>query len=92
MLLMSNGIILPKEMEKALKDGLLEQRELSRYLIINYPVSVLADALSDFLLKADITAQPIPLSQEDYERVTSLFRIKGQRADGTVENRGKKKV
>lgn len=90
MFLLSSGIILPKEMEKALKDGLLEQRELSRWLVSNCPVTILADTLADFLIKADSTA-PIPLSQEDYERVMSLFRIKGQRADGTVENRGKKK-
>ena len=64
------------------KEGIISPQELADYLLRTYPASEIALALVETL---DIEDKPIVISQEDFNR---HFRIKGIRADGTLERRG----
>ena len=85
-------IYFTKEMNSAIKSGKATKEELSKYLLTNLNVFELADELSDFILNQEAT-QPIAVSQEDYDRIVSMFRVKGTRCiDGNIiaETRGRK--
>ena len=79
-------------MQSKIKSRTVEKSELSQYLLTNLNVFELADELSEFILNKE-ELQPIPLTQEEYDRVVSMFRVRGQRmVDGNIiaETRGRK--
>lgn len=83
-----------KTMHSAIKSRTATKEELANYLITNLPATEIANELAEYILKEN-TVTPISVSQEEYERITSLFRIKGQRlVDGcyVAETRGRKAV
>lgn len=82
--------ILDKALVSAVKTGQVTKRELVNDLLRNNNIMELAEKLADYVL-AEEDSKPITVSQDEYERITSLFRIRGLRADGTFENRGKRK-
>lgn len=60
-------------------------------LLENYPVKALISDLIEIIAQKDaIPQKPIVLSDEDYNRVISLFRQRGIAADGTEIKRGRK--
>lgn len=83
--------ILEKAIISAVRTGQAQKRELVNELLRTNTVLELAEKLADYLVEYDEDKKPITVSQEEFERITSLFRIRGLRADGTFENRGKKK-
>ena len=87
-------IYFSKEMNSLIKSKKATKEELSKYLLTNLNVFELADELSDYILQ-DNTTQTIAVTQEEYDKITSLFRVKGQRCvDGNViaETRGRKRA
>lgn len=82
--------ILDKALVSAVKTGQVTKRELVNDLLRNNNVMELVERLAEYVINEE-DARPITVSQEEYERITSLFRIRGLRADGTFENRGKRK-
>ena len=84
-------IKLSKELEKEVKDGIAEIRDISKYLIDNYPVKVIADELAELLLLQP--TEQIIVSQEQFNSLISLFRVRGFKgtdvAEEKVERRGR---
>lgn len=66
-------------MQSAIKTKTATKEELSNYLLTNLTVMELAEELADYIMKETPASQPIAVTGEEYERITSLFRIKGTR-------------
>lgn len=84
-----------KSMYSAIKGKTVTKEELSKYLLTNLTVMELAEELADYIMKDTPGNQPIAVTEEEYERITSMFRVKGQRmVDGNYikETRGRKPV
>lgn len=84
--------LLDKALASAVKTGQVTKRELVNDLLRNNNIMELAEKLADYVIAEEEPPRPITVSQEEFDRITSLFRIRGLRADGTYENRGKKKL
>lgn len=41
-------------------------------------------------VRETIASKPIPVTEEEFERIKSMFRVKGFDADGNVTKRGRK--
>lgn len=82
-------------MNSAIKRKAATKEELSKYLLSNLTVIEIADELAEYILKEPVETQPIPVTEEEYDRICSLFRVKGQRyVEGQViqETRGRKRA
>ena len=82
-------LLVDKALVSAVKTGQMERRELVQDLLRQNNVMELAEKLADYVIAYD-EPKPIVVSQEEYDRIVSLFKIRGLRADGTKENRGRK--
>lgn len=82
-------LLVDKALVSAVKTGQMERRELVQDLLRQNNVIELAEKLADYVIAYD-EPKPIVVSQEEYDRIVSLFKIRGLRADGTKENRGRK--
>lgn len=67
------------------KSGEMTKEQLANYLLKTFPVYEIALALAETL---DYDIKPITLTQEEFNL---HFRIRGIKADGTPENRGKRR-
>ena len=75
-------IITDPTLAKDLKAGVCNPKELSRYLLNNYPATQLAEALAQELIESHV-AKPIVLTEQEFN---SHFRIRGLRlVDGKWE-------
>lgn len=84
-----------KNMHSAIKSKATTKEELSKYLLTNFTVMEIAEELADYILKEVPASQPIAVTEEEYERICSMFRVKGTRCvDGNYiqETRGRKKA
>ena len=84
-------LILDKALASAVRTGQAEKRELVQDLLRNNNVMELAERLAEYVITYE-EPKPIVVSQEEYERIVSLFKIRGYRTDGSIENRGKKRI
>lgn len=82
-------LITDKALVSAIRTGQAQKEQLVQELMRQNSVYTLAERLADYLLEYD-EAKPIVVSQEEYDRITALFKIRGLRVDGSVENRGGK--
>ena len=88
-------IFFSKDMQSKVKTKTVTKEELSKYLLTNLTVFEIADELSDYILKETPEAQPIAVTEEEFERICSMFRVKGKRmVDGcyVAETRGRRPV
>lgn len=87
----------PKEEKKIIaniKAGIVDIDSLVEYYIRNSNIWELAQRCAYQALAEPQEETPIAISQEDYEKLMSMFRVKGQRMiDGNYvsETRGRKK-
>lgn len=81
--------LVDKALVSAVKSGQMTKRELVQDLLRQNTIMEMAERLADYIINED-ESSPIVVSQEEFDRITSLFRIRGMRVDGTFENRGKK--
>lgn len=89
-------INLPKNLIKAVIDGTETSVALETYIMNNYSMGEIIKSFTELLVNSETyTRQPIAVSQEEFNNIISLFKVKGQRTmeDGTVveETRGRKK-
>lgn len=82
--------LLDKALASAVRTGQMDRRELVNDLLRQNNVMELAERLADYVIAYE-EPRPIVVSQEEYDRIVGLFKIRGLRADGSVETRGKKK-
>ena len=53
----------------------------------------LATSLAEYMIKErERPTAKIPVTQEEFDQICSLFRVKGVRVDGSPENRGRKRA
>ena len=89
-------INLPKTLIKAISEGIEPISTLEQYLVSNYSIKEILEAFAELIVVAENTANKpqITVTQEEYNTITSLFKIKGMKVleDGTVveETRGRK--
>jgi len=79
---------------KSIKEGNATQKDLINHLS-NYPLNEILTAFAELIILSEdfLSPKPISVSQEEYNRILSLFRIKGLRTlDGMTveETRGRK--
>ena len=82
-----------ENMYSAIKNKTATKEELAQYLLTNLTVMELAEELADYIMKETPASQPIAVTEEEYERICSMFRVKGQRmVEGNYvkETRGRK--
>ena len=88
-------INIPKNLIKSIVDGTEQPIELEKYLIANYTMGTIIKSFSELLISNEMYNQQIVVSQEEYNAIISLFKVKGQRVmeDGSViaETRGRRK-
>lgn len=86
-------IFFSKEMQSAIKSKKATKEEIANYLLTNLTVMEMANELADYIMKETPVSQPIAITEEEYERICSMFRVKGKRmVDGcyVAETRGRK--
>lgn len=79
---------------KAIKEGNATQKDLINHLS-TYPLNEILTAFAELIILSEdfLSPKPISVSQEEYNRILSLFKIKGMRSlDGMMveETRGRK--
>lgn len=79
---------------KSIKEGNATQKDLINHLS-NYPLNEILAAFAELIILSEdfLSPKPISVSQEEYDRIMGLFRIKGLRSlDGMMveETRGRK--
>ena len=82
-----------KNMYSAIKNKAATKEEIANYLLTNLTVMELAEELADYIMKETPVSQPIAVTEEEYERICSMFRVKGKRmVEGNYirETRGRK--
>ena len=85
-------LLLSKENQKALKDGTVDVTALATELMKTNSAWELAFSLAELMATTEsYTPTRITVSQEDYNQIMSLFRVRGVREDGTTESRGRKR-
>ena len=72
-----------------LRFGEISVEQFADELLENYPVKQIALALAEMLANTEDTA-PITISEEDFEKIKKLFKIKGLTVNGLPETRGRK--
>lgn len=89
-------IQIPKQLLKQITDGENPQRELEKHLLNNYPINEIIKAFAELLITTEqtINRQPIVVTQEEYNTIISLFKIRGiKNVNGVIceETRGRPK-
>lgn len=87
---------IPKTLIKAISEGNQPLSDLEQYLISNHTIGEILTAFAELIITAENTVNKpqITVSQEEFDAITSLFKIKGIRTiDGVAveERRGRKK-
>lgn len=77
-------IQLDRETYRKAKSGEMSIEQLANYLIKTYPVYEIAMSLAETINYE--APKPITITREEFEQ---HFRIRGVRADGSSENRGR---
>lgn len=80
-------------MASSIKSKTATQQQLKDYLLTNLTAPEMAEELAESIMKETPAPQPITVTEEEYERITSLFRVKGLRCvEGNYikETRGRK--
>ena len=79
---------------KKLKDEFLASEDVvkaaSNYLMNNYSINDIVASLAQALINQPEVTR-ITVTQEEYNTLISLFRVRGVREDGTLEYRGRKR-
>lgn len=87
-------IYFSKEMNSLIKSKKATKDDLTKYLLLNLSALEMVNELADYILQ-DNTTQTIAVTQEEYDKIMSLFRVKGTRcSEGQViqETRGRKRA
>ena len=86
---------LPKDLLRAISEGMEPISTLEQYLVSNYSIKEILEAFAELIITAENTVNKpqITVTQEEYDAITSLFKIKGLRTvDGITiqETRGRR--
>ena len=82
-------IELSKTLRNEIKEGTASITDIADYLIANYTIKEIADTLAELLMTQPV--EPIIVSPEQLNNITSMFRVRGYRDlnENIVERRGR---
>ena len=84
-MLISNKVL------KELKEGLITREEVVNELINTYSIKAIVEDYVTVAMETPGDNVKITVSQEEYESIVSLFKIRGKKVDGETETRGRKR-
>lgn len=84
-MLISNKVL------KELKEGLITREEVVNELINTYSIKAIVEDYVTMVMETPGDNMKITVSQEEYESVMALFKIRGKKIDGETETRGRKR-
>ena len=88
-------IILSKDVNRSVNTKTITQEELTKNLLEGYSALEIAESLAEYIMRSADTPSPITVTDEEYQRIIGLFRVRGQRmVDGCYisETRGRKPI
>lgn len=82
-----------KDFLKTISDRNVSIQEITDFLIRNYSIYDLATELATYMLKErERPTAKIPVTEQEYQQIINLFRVKGVRPNGEIETRGRKRA
>lgn len=84
-------MLITNKVLKELKEGLITKDEVVNELLNTYPVKAIVEDYVNMTLQTPAENVKITVSQEEYESIVSLFKIRGKKVDGETETRGRKR-
>lgn len=84
-------MLITNKVLKELKEGLITREEVVNELINTYPIKAIVEDYVNLVMETPGDNVKITVSQEEYESIVSLFKIRGKKIDGETETRGRKK-
>lgn len=87
-------ITLSKETNKLISKRAITREELASIIMNEYNIKDIIDSLADYLLNGKDEGRYIVLDKDDYDKVISMFRVRGERIVGgniVKETRGRKR-
>lgn len=82
-------LLVDKDTLKLIREKNIDLQNLADHLVRNNTVYDLALRLAEYMLK-DTAPKKITLSEEEYQTVMGLFRVRGVTDSGEKETRGRK--
>lgn len=79
-------INIPRNLIKSVQDGTEKMNTLETYIISNFSIAEIIKSFSELLIEAN--RQQISVSEEEYQAIMNLFKVRGKRImeDGTVQD------
>ena len=84
-MLISNKVL------KELREGIVTKDEVVNELINTYSIKAIVEDYVTVAMETPTENNKIVVSQEEYESIVSLFKIRGKKVGGETETRGRKK-
>lgn len=84
-------MLITNKVLKELKEGLITKDEVVNELINTYSIKAIVEDYVNLVMETPGDNVKITVSQEEYESIVSLFKIRGKKVDGETETRGRKR-
>jgi hypothetical protein len=84
-------MLITNKVLKELKEGLITREEVVNELINTYSIKAIVEDYVNLVMETPGDNVKITVSQEEYESIVSLFKIRGKKVDGETETRGRKR-
>lgn len=84
-------MLITNKVLKELKEGLITREEVVNELINTYSIKAIVEDYVNMAMETPGENVKITVSQEEYESVMALFKIRGKKIDGETETRGRKR-
>lgn len=85
-------VTLNRKQKAAFAAGEINVKDLAQDFLATYPITEIAESLAEMMVAPTVYEEkPVVLSDEDYQRVMKLFRVRGVAADGSQIRRGRPK-
>ena len=83
-------IVVPSKVMGKVWSGDMSLADLSDYLMVNYSVKDICMCLAEILADRPDNS-PITVTEQEFEKIKGLFKIRGLKSNGGVETRGRKR-
>lgn len=84
-------MLITNKVLRELREGIIGKEEVVNELINIYPIRAIVEEYVTMAMETPTDNVKITVSQEEYESIISLFKIRGKKMDGETETRGRKK-
>lgn len=84
-------MLITNKVLRDLKEGTIAKEEVVNELISTYSIRAIVEEYVTMIMDTPMDNVKITVSQEEYESIISLFKIRGKKMDGDIETRGRKR-